>query len=108
MQLSADAFQLYIISEPFWTYFVKALTCMAIFSFSSICIAFLSGCGGLRLKRALFFIIIVAAILSPVVLGLRVGFTSILDNSSQGDETILNLKMPLDANGKIVDQYRRD
>jgi Na+/H+-dicarboxylate symporter/ABC-type amino acid transport substrate-binding protein len=104
MQLPADAFQLYIISEPLYVYFVKALTCMSIFSFSTICTAFLSGCGGLRLKRALISIIIVAAILSSAVLGLRLGFTSMLGDSSQGAETILNMKMPLDANGKRFDQ----
>ncbi|MDD1752239.1 MAG: cation:dicarboxylase symporter family transporter [Methanotrichaceae archaeon] len=104
MQLPADALRLYIISSPFHVYFVTALTCMSIFSFSTICTAFLSGCGGLRLKRALFSIIIVAAILSSVVLGLRLGFTSMLGDSPHWNETILNIKMPLDANGKKVDQ----
>jgi ABC-type amino acid transport substrate-binding protein len=104
MQLPADAFQLYIISEPLFVYFAKALTCMSIFSFSAICTAFLTGCGGIRLKRVLISIIIVAAILSSVVFGLRLGFASMLGDSSQGSETILNLKMPLDANGERVDQ----
>lgn len=103
MQLPADAFQLYIISSPLYVYFVKALTCMSIFSFSTICTAFLSGCGGLRLKKALFSIIIVVAILSSVVLGLRIGFASMLGDSSQGGQTILSMKMPLDAIGKRVD-----
>ncbi len=104
MQLPADAFQLYIISNPLYVYFVKALTCMSIFCFSTICTAFLSGCGGLRFKRALFSIIIVTAVLSSIVLGLRLGFTSMLGDSSQGDETILSMKMPLDINKKRVDQ----
>jgi Na+/H+-dicarboxylate symporter/ABC-type amino acid transport substrate-binding protein len=104
MQLPADAFQLYIISNPLYVYFVKALTCMSIFSFATICTAFLSGCGGLRLKRALFSIIIVVMVLSSVVLGLRLGFTSMLGDSSHGDETILSMKMPLDVNEKRVDQ----
>jgi ABC-type amino acid transport substrate-binding protein len=75
---------------------------MSIFSFSVICTAFLSGCGGLRLKRALFSIIIVAAILFSVVLGLNLGFSSVMGNSSQWSQTILSMKMPLDIHGKRV------
>lgn len=102
--LPADAFQLYLVSQPFSIYFATALTCMAIFSFSAICTAFLTGSGRLRLKRALFSIIIVAAILSAAALGLRLGFASMLGDSSQADETILSMKMPLDAKGLRVGQ----
>jgi len=104
VHLPADAFQLYLISQPFSIYFTAALTCMGIFSFSAICTAFLSGCGGLRLKRALISLIIVAAILASVVLGLRFGFATLLGDSSQTDETILSMKMPLEVNGIRVDQ----
>lgn len=104
MQLPADAFQLYIISTPLYVYFVKALACMSIFSFATICTAFLSGCGGLRLKRALFSMIIVVIVLSSVVLGLRLGFTSMLGDSSHTSETILSMRMPMDVNGKGLDQ----
>lgn len=102
--LPSDAMQLFIISNPFTIYFATSLTCMAIFSFSTICTAFLTGCGGLRFRRALFSIIIVLVILSSVALGLRLGFATMLGNSSQGDETILSMKMPLDTNGKSIDQ----
>ncbi|MDD1758749.1 MAG: cation:dicarboxylase symporter family transporter [Methanotrichaceae archaeon] len=104
MKLPTDALQIYQISQSFHVYFSAALFCMSVFALSTICTAFLTGCGGLRLKRALLSIIIVAAILSSVVLGLRVGFTSVLGDSSHGNETILSMKMPLDANGKRVNQ----
>lgn len=40
--LPSDAMQLFIISNPFTIYFATSLTCMAIFSFSTICTAFLT------------------------------------------------------------------
>jgi Na+/H+-dicarboxylate symporter/ABC-type amino acid transport substrate-binding protein len=104
MQLPADAFQLYLISNPLYVYFVKALTCMSIFSFSTICTAFLSGCGALRLRRALISMILIVIILSSIILGLRLGFTSLLSDPPQGNESILSMKMPLDINGKRVDE----
>lgn len=104
MQLPADALQLFIISNSFHIYFSTALTCMAIFSFSTICTAFLSGCGGLRLRRAALSLIILVAILISVVVGLRVGFASMLGDSSHADETILSMKMPLDVTGNRIGQ----
>jgi Na+/H+-dicarboxylate symporter/ABC-type amino acid transport substrate-binding protein len=104
MTLPTDALQIYQISHSIHVYFTTALFCMSIFALSTICTAFLTGCGGLRLKRALLSIIIVVAILSSIVLGLGLGFSSMLNDSSQGSQTILSMKMPLDANGKIFDQ----
>ena len=104
LTLPADAIQLYQISYSFHVYFTTALFCMSIFAISTICIAFLTGCGGLRLKRAILSIIIVVAILSSTVLGLGLVFNAMLNDSSQGSQTILSMKMPLDANGKRVDQ----
>jgi Na+/H+-dicarboxylate symporter/ABC-type amino acid transport substrate-binding protein len=104
MKLPADAMQLYLISNPFHVYFASALTCMSMFSLSAICTAFLTGVGKLRMKRALMAIIITVIVLSTTVVGLSLGFTSLLGNSSQGDETILNLKMPQDIMGANVNQ----
>ncbi|MDD1752940.1 MAG: cation:dicarboxylase symporter family transporter, partial [Methanotrichaceae archaeon] len=102
LKLPADALQIYQISQSFHVYFTTALFCMSAFALSTICIAFLTGCGGLRLKRALFSIIIIITIFSSVVLGLRLGFSSMLSESSQGSQTILSMKMPWDINGKRV------
>jgi ABC-type amino acid transport substrate-binding protein len=99
MRLPADAMQLYLISNPFHVYFASALTCMSMFSLSVICTAFLTGLGGLKVKRALLSVVIVIIVLSVAVLGLRAGFTSLLGDSPQGDETILSLTMPLEASG---------
>jgi len=104
MRLPADALQLYLISNPFHVYFASALTCMSMFSLSAICTAFLTGIGGLRMKRALISIVIVVVVLSTTVVGLNLGFTSLLANSSQGDDTILSMKMPPEATGASVDQ----
>jgi Na+/H+-dicarboxylate symporter/ABC-type amino acid transport substrate-binding protein len=104
MTLPADALQIYQISHSVHVYFTTALFCMSIFALSTICTAFLTGLGGLRLKRALLSIIIVVAILSLIVLGLGLGFSSVLNDSSKGSQTILSMKMPLDFNGKRFDQ----
>ncbi|MDD1709010.1 MAG: transporter substrate-binding domain-containing protein, partial [Methanoregulaceae archaeon] len=104
MRLPADALQLYLISNPFHVYFASALTCMSMFALSAICTAFLTGIGSLRMKRALMSIVITVIVLSATVVGLNAGFTSLLGDSSQEDETILNLKMPVDVTGKRVDQ----
>lgn len=104
MTLPADALQIYQISHSFHVYFTTALFCMSIFALSAICTAFLTGCGGLRVKRALVSLIIVGGILSATVLGLGLGFSALLHDSSQGSPAILSMKMPVDANGKSVDQ----
>jgi Na+/H+-dicarboxylate symporter/ABC-type amino acid transport substrate-binding protein len=104
MTLPADALQIYQISQSIHIYFTTALFCMSVFALSTICTAFLTGCGGLRLRRALLSMIIVAAILSSVILGLGLVFGSLLNDSSHGSETILNMKMPLDAYGNRADQ----
>jgi Na+/H+-dicarboxylate symporter/ABC-type amino acid transport substrate-binding protein len=102
LKLPADALQIYQISYSVHVYFTAALFCMSVFALSTICTAFLTGCGGLRLKRALLSIIIVVAILSSIVLGLGLGFSSMLNDSFQGSQTILSMKMPLDINGERV------
>ena len=104
MKLPADAMQLYLISNPFHVYFASALTCMSMFALSAICTAFLTGVGKLRMKRALMSIVITVIVLSATVVGLNAGFTSLLGDSSQEDETILNLKMPPDVMGGSVNQ----
>jgi ABC-type amino acid transport substrate-binding protein len=104
MRLPADAMQLYLISNPFHVYFASALTCMSMFSLSAICTAFLTGIGTLRVKRALLSIVITVIVLSATVAGLNAGFTSLLGDTSQEDETILNLKMPPDVMGGSVNQ----
>jgi len=104
MTLPADALQIYQISQSIHIYFTTALFCMSVFALSTICTAFLTGCGGLRLRRALLSMITVAAILSSVILGLGLLFGSLLNDSSHGSETILNMKMPLDAYGNRADQ----
>lgn len=104
MTLPADALQIYQISHSFHVYFTTALFCMTVFSISIICTAFLTGCGGLRLKRALLSIAIVIVILSSAILGLGLGYSSMLNDSSQGSQTLLSMKMPLDATGERVDQ----
>jgi Na+/H+-dicarboxylate symporter/ABC-type amino acid transport substrate-binding protein len=104
MTLPADALQIYQISQSIHIYFTTALFCMSVFALSTICTAFLTGCGGLRLRRALLSMIIVGAILSSVILGLGLVFGSLLNDSSHGSETILNMKMPLDAYGNRADQ----
>jgi len=104
MTLPVDALQIYQISHSIHVYFTTALFCMSIFALSTICTAFLTGCGGLRLKKALLSIIIIVAILSSIVLGLGLGFSSMLNASSQGSQTILSMEMPLDASGKRFDQ----
>src|SRR5690606_15891356 len=71
MRLPADAMQLYLISNPFHVYFTSALTCMSMFSLSTIVTVFLTGLGGLRVRRALISLIIVIVVLSAAVLGLR-------------------------------------
>jgi len=104
MTLPADALQIYQISQSIHIYFTTALFCMSVFALSTICTAFQTGCGGLRLRRALLSMITVAAILSSVILGLGLLFGSLLNDSSHGSETILNMKMPLDAYGNRADQ----
>jgi ABC-type amino acid transport substrate-binding protein len=104
MTLPADALQIYQLSQSVHIYFTAALLSMSVFTLSTICTAFLTGCGGLRLKRAILSIIIAVAVLSSVIFGLGLGFSSLLNDSSQGSETIRSMKMPLDANGKRFDQ----
>ena len=99
MKLPADAMQLYLISNPFHIYFTSALTCMSMLSLSTIVTAFLTGLGGLRVRRALISLVIVIIVLSAAVLGLRMGFTSLLGNSPQEGETILHLEMPPEVRG---------
>ena len=103
MRLPADAMQLYLISNPFHVYFTSALTCMSMLSLSTIVTAFLTGLGGLRVRRALISLAIVIVVLSAAVLGLRLGFTSLLGDSPQGGETIVHLKIPPEARGAGIE-----
>lgn len=103
MRLPADAMQLYLISNPFHVYFASALTCMSMFSLSAIVTAFLTGLGGLRAKRALISLVIVIVVLSAAVVGLRLGFTSLLGDSPEGGETVLNMKMPPEVSGREIE-----
>ncbi|HNO07526.1 MAG: cation:dicarboxylate symporter family transporter [Methanomicrobiales archaeon] len=103
MKLPADAMQLYLISNPFHVYFASALTCMSMFSLSAIVTAFLTGLGGLRMRRALIALAIVIIVLSAAVLGLRLGFTSLLGDSPEGGEALLTMKMPPEVSGREID-----
>ncbi|NTV27928.1 MAG: cation:dicarboxylase symporter family transporter, partial [Methanothrix sp.] len=104
MHLPADAYNLYISSGILRQCFVATLTCMSIFSFTTISIALLTNKCQLQWKRVAVFVLLVILLSFLILGGLKMGFAHLLANTYHGNDLISKMELPLDANGKQLDK----
>ncbi len=104
MHLPADAYNLYISTGIVRQCFVASLTCMSIFSFATITIALLTNKFQLQWKR-LISSVLFTLLLAFLMLGsLNMGFSHLLANTYHGSDLISNIELPLDSDGKRLDE----
>jgi Na+/H+-dicarboxylate symporter/ABC-type amino acid transport substrate-binding protein len=89
-----DAFQLYNFALPFFIYFVSALGCMSIFSLCAICMAHLTGHLQFRKRRIIMVAVIIILLLSTSIVGLRIGFSSLLAGENHNQELLSSMTLP--------------
>ncbi|MHB8118462.1 MAG: cation:dicarboxylate symporter family transporter [Methanothrix sp.] len=104
MHLPADAYNLYISTGIVRQCFVATLTCMSIFSFTTITIALLTNKCQLRWKRLISSVLFTLLLAFLMLGGLNVGFSHLLANTYQGSDLITNIELPLDSDGKRLDE----
>jgi ABC-type amino acid transport substrate-binding protein len=94
MHLPEDAFQLYLASSPFNSYFGAGLSCMFLFAFTAACAARLTGRFRMRVWRVVLSTAVLAAVMVALVVGLRTGFSLMLKDSYRGDEKLAEMEIP--------------
>jgi Na+/H+-dicarboxylate symporter/ABC-type amino acid transport substrate-binding protein len=100
MHLPSDAYNLYISTGLMRQCFVAPLTCMSIFSFTTISIVLLENKYRLRWSRAIFFIILALLFAALMLGGLKMGFAYLLANDHHGSDLFSGIELPLDSDGK--------
>ncbi|ACL17411.1 cation:dicarboxylate symporter family transporter [Methanosphaerula palustris] len=103
MHLPADAYNLYISMGILRQCFVAALSCMSIFSFSTISIALITNRGRMRWRRMIPSVVLILLLTFIMIGGLKMGFALLLANTYHGNDQISQMDLPLDLNGARVD-----
>ncbi|MEI6632571.1 MAG: cation:dicarboxylase symporter family transporter [Chlamydiota bacterium] len=94
MRLPEDAFQLYLASSPFNSYFGAGLSCMFLFAFTAVCAARLTGRFRIRAGKFMLGAAVLAVVMAACIGGLRAGFARMLRDSYRGDERLAEMEMP--------------
>ncbi|HWQ20472.1 MAG TPA: cation:dicarboxylase symporter family transporter [Methanotrichaceae archaeon] len=102
MHLPADAMELFQSSNSIHIHFVTGLTCMSIFTFTVICIASFTGLAGIRWKRLVLSALLIIAVFSAVVFGLRIGFAQMLGGPDQSDQMVTGMDLPWKDSGGLA------
>jgi Na+/H+-dicarboxylate symporter/ABC-type amino acid transport substrate-binding protein len=103
MHLPADAYNLYISMGILRQCCVAALSCMSIFSFTTISIALVTNRGRLRWRRAIPSVLLILLLTVLMIVGLKTGFALLLANTYHGDDQISRMELPLDLDGRRLD-----
>ncbi len=103
MHLPADAYNLYISMGILRQCCVAALSCMSIFSFTTISIALVTNRGRLRWRRAIPSVLLILLLTVLMIVGLKAGFALLLANTYHGDDQISRMELPLDSDGRRLD-----
>ncbi len=98
MHLPADALILYASSNTIHIHFVTALTCMSLFSFTAICVAFFTDSVRIRWKRLFLSVLLIVFVFTGVILGLRFGFTEMLGGTTQNGQVVMGMDLPWTEN----------
>lgn len=93
LHLPSDAFELYISAHTIDIYFNAALSSMSIFSFITICVSLLTGSYDIRLKKIFSSLLVTAAVLALIIIGLNHGFVDLLANAYNGGGIIADMEL---------------
>jgi Na+/H+-dicarboxylate symporter/ABC-type amino acid transport substrate-binding protein len=104
MHLPADAYSLYISMGILRQCFVAALSCISIFSFSTISIALITKRGRMRWRRMIPSVVLILLLTVLMIGGLKMGFALLLANTYHGNDQISQMELPLDSNGMRLDE----
>lgn len=104
MHLPADAYNLYISTGILRQCCVAALSCMSIFSFTTISIALITNQGRLRWRRAVPSVLLILLLAVLMLAGLKMGFGLMLANTYHGGDQLSRMELPLDSDGRRLDE----